>query len=153
MGSILLRVMIGVAGLFAALAVRADSEEYPTPWNLPVGVTEISKSVYDLHMLIFWICCAIGVVVFGVLFYSVYAHRKSKHPTPATFHESTTVEIIWTIIPFLILVSMAVPAAKVLVKMEETGDADMTVKIWTALPDTVSAWPVRDRRSRSWQYR
>ncbi|MEM7207615.1 MAG: cytochrome c oxidase subunit II [Pseudomonadota bacterium] len=116
-------------GLMAALSVSAKTEEYPFPINLPVGVTEISRDVYGLHMLIFWICCVIAVGVFGVLFWSVIFHRKSKNPVPANFHESTTVEIIWTIIPFLILVAMAVPAAKVLVTMEQTGDADMTIKV------------------------
>ena len=117
-------------GLFAVLgAPLAWSSEYPVPINLPEGVTPISKSVYDLHMLIFWICCIIALLVFGVLAYSVFAHRKSRGAVAAQFHESTTVEIIWTIVPFVILVAMAIPAAKVLVEMEQTGDADMSVKI------------------------
>ena len=129
MGSLFLRAVTAIATLAVAIPASAASEEYPVPLNLPVGVTEISRSVYDLHMLIFWICCVIGVVVFSVLFYSVYAHRKSRGAVAATFHESTAVEIVWTIIPFLILVGMAVPAAKVLVNMENSADADMTVKI------------------------
>ena len=129
MGSCFFRMLTGVVGALSVFPALASSEEYPTPWNLTEGVTEISQRVFDLHMLIFWICCAIGLLVFGVLFWSVFAHRKSRHPTPATFHESTTVEIIWTIIPFIILVAMAVPAAKVLIAMEQTGDADMTVKV------------------------
>ena len=129
MGSIFSRVIAGLLGIAASIPAMAQSEEYPIPLNLPVGVTPISKSVYDLHMLIFWICCAIAFIVFGVLFYSIYAHRKSRGAVAATFHESTTVEIIWTVIPFIILVAMAVPAAKVLIAMEQTGDADITIKI------------------------
>ena len=129
MGSIFLRAIAGLVGVLVAIPAMAQSEEYPIPLNLPVGVTEISKSVYDLHMLIFWICCVIAVGVFAVLFYSVYAHRKSRGVAPATFHESTTIEIIWTVIPFVILVAMAVPAAKVLIAMEQTGDAEMTIKV------------------------
>ncbi len=97
--------------------------------NMPVGVTEISREVFGLHMLIFWVCVAIGVVVFGVMFYSVFAHRKSRHPKPADFHESTLVEIIWTTLPFVILIAMAIPAAGTLIKMEDTRGTEMTVKI------------------------
>ena len=97
-------------------------------WNMPVGVTEISREVHELHMLIFWVCVAIAVVVFGAMFYSVFAHRRSKHPKPADFHESTTVEIIWTFIPFVILIAMAIPAAGTLIKMEDTSGSDMTIK-------------------------
>ncbi len=97
--------------------------------NMTPGVTDISRKVYDLHMLIFYICCAIAVVVFGAMFYSILRHRKSQGHQPATFHESTAVEVVWTIVPFLILVGMAVPAAKTLIAMENTADADLTVKI------------------------
>ncbi|HQI21377.1 MAG TPA: cytochrome c oxidase subunit II transmembrane domain-containing protein, partial [Leptospiraceae bacterium] len=65
--------------------------------NMPRGVTPISHEVYDLHMLIFWICVAIGVVVFGVMFWSIYHHRKSRGAVPAQFHESTLVEVVWTV--------------------------------------------------------
>lgn len=109
-----------------AMAVQAYD---PGTWNMPLGVTETSHTVYHLHMLIFWVCVVIAVLVFGAMFYSVFAHRKSKHPKPANFHESTTVEIAWTIVPFLILVVMAIPAAATLIKMDDTADAEMTVKI------------------------
>lgn len=99
------------------------------PYNMPVGVTDISRGVFDLHMLIYWVCVAIGVVVFGVMLYSIIMHRKSRGYKAAQFHESTVVEIIWTIIPFAILVTMAIPATQMLVKMEHTIDADMTVKV------------------------
>lgn len=101
----------------------------PGHWNMPVGVTEISRTVFDLHMLIFWVCVGIAVVVFGVMFYSVFAHRRSRHPKPADFHESTSVEIIWTIIPFAILVLMAIPAAGTLIKMEDVRNSELSVKI------------------------
>ena len=96
-------------------------------WNIPMGVTEISREVHGLHMLIFWVCVAIAVVVFGAMFYSVFAHRRSVHPKPADFHESTTVEIIWTAIPFVILISMAIPAAGTLIKMENTRNSELTI--------------------------
>lgn len=97
--------------------------------NMTKGVTPISHQVYDLHMLIFWICVAIGAVVFGVMFISMLKHRKSQGAVAAQFHESTTVEIIWTVIPFVILIAMAIPATKTLIAMEDTRDADLTIKI------------------------
>lgn len=99
------------------------------PINMPVGVTDISKDVYDLHMIAFWLCVVIGVVVFGAMIYSIFMHRKSRGVQPATFHESTTVEAVWTIIPFIILVALAIPATKTLIEMEDTSDYDLTVKI------------------------
>ncbi len=110
-----------------------------TELNMTQGVTEISGKVYDLHMLIFYICCAIAAIVFGVMFYSIIHHRKSKGAVAADFHESTKVEIIWTIIPILILISMAIPATRTLLAMEDTTQSDMTVKI------TGSQW--------KWHYR
>ncbi|WP_432215275.1 cytochrome c oxidase subunit II [Vibrio sinaloensis] len=98
-------------------------------FNMTHGVTDISGQVYDLHMLIFYICVAIAVVVFGIMFYSMYHHRKSKGAVAANFHESTKVEVIWTVIPIIILVLMAIPATKTLVAMEDTSQSDLTVKI------------------------
>ena len=97
--------------------------------NLTKGVTDVSHQVYDLHMIIFYICCVIGLVVFGLMFWSIYHHRKSKGAKPANFHESTKVEILWTAIPFIILIAMAVPATKTLIAMEDTSDADLTVQV------------------------
>lgn len=97
--------------------------------NLTKGVTDISNQVYDLHMIIFYICCVIGVIVFGLMFWSIFHHRKSKGVKPANFHESTKVEILWTAIPFVILIAMAVPATKTLIAMEDTSDADVTVQV------------------------
>ena len=97
--------------------------------NMTRGVTDISNEVFELHMLIFWICVVIGVVVFGVMFYSMYAHTKKKNPVAASFHENHKLEIAWTIVPFLILIAMAVPASKTLVKIydDEAGDVNIQV--------------------------
>jgi cytochrome c oxidase subunit 2 len=97
--------------------------------NMTPGVTDISHKVYDLHMLIFKICVVICVGVFAVLIYSIFKHRKSKGAKAASFHESTTVEIIWTTIPFLILVGMAIPATRTLLALEDTRDSDMSIKV------------------------
>jgi len=102
---------------------------YADTLNLRKGVTDISNKVFDLHMLIFWICVVACVAVFVVLIYSIFTHRKSKGAVPATFHESTTVEIIWTTIPFLVLVAMAVPATTTLLALEDTRDADMSIQV------------------------
>ncbi|TCO82246.1 cytochrome c oxidase subunit 2 [Plasticicumulans lactativorans] len=97
--------------------------------NMTPGATAVSRDVYHLHMTIFWICVAIGVVVFGVMFWSIYHHRKSRGAVPAQFHESTAIEIAWTVVPVMILVGMAIPATRTLVAMEDTSNPDLTVKI------------------------
>ncbi|MDE2196647.1 MAG: cytochrome c oxidase subunit II [Gammaproteobacteria bacterium] len=97
--------------------------------NMPVGVTPISQDVYGLHMYAFWVCVGIGTVVFGLILISIIWHRKSTGHQAAQFHESTVLEVVWTIIPFIILIALAIPAAKVLVKMTNTSDPDMTIKI------------------------
>jgi len=97
--------------------------------NMPQGVTPISHDIYHLHMMILWICVAIGVVVFGAMIYSIINHRKSKGAVAAQFHESTAIEIVWTIVPFVILIAMAIPATRTLVAMEDVSNADMTIKI------------------------
>ncbi|MFA5632573.1 MAG: cytochrome c oxidase subunit II [Porticoccaceae bacterium] len=97
--------------------------------NMTPGVTEVSRTIYDLHMAIFWICVVIGVVVFGIMFYSMIAHRKSSGREAANFHESTAVEIAWTVIPALILIVMAVPATKALIHLYDTSEAEMDIKV------------------------
>ncbi len=117
----------GLCAAPALLAAPAMAE-----WNLlnlPKGVTDTSHAVFDLHMIILWVCVVIGIVVFGAMIIAMLKHRKSKGAVAAQFHESTTMEIVWTIIPILILVSMAIPATKTLLAMEDVGDADMTIKI------------------------
>lgn len=110
--------------LLAASANAADM-----PLNMTKGVTEISQRVYHLHMTIFWICCVIGAVVFGIMFWSIVRHRKARGVQPAQFHESTKVEILWTAIPVLILILMAIPATKTLIAMEDTTEADVTIVV------------------------
>jgi len=110
-------------GLFAATTAFADE------LNMPVGVTDISRQVYELHMQIFWVCVFIGIGVFGVMFWSIIHHRRSAGYEAAQFHESTKLELGWTIIPTLILIMMAVPATRVLIAMYDTGGEDMTVEV------------------------
>ncbi len=112
-----------VALLFAATPALADWSAL----NMTRGVTTNSGDVYDLHMTIFWISTIIGVVVFGAMFYAILRHRKSRGVTPSQFHHSTVVEIVWTVIPLLILMGMAIPATRVLIDMSRTEDADMTI--------------------------
>ncbi len=107
--------------------------------NMTEGVTGISNTVYNLHMTILFICIAIAIIVFGIMFWSLYRHRKSKGAVAAKFHESTTVEIIWTAIPIVILIAMAVPSTQALILMEDTTEADITIQI------TGSQW--------KWHYR
>jgi len=97
--------------------------------NMPRGVTQMSRDTYGLHMTIFWWMVVIGVVVFGVLLWSIINHRKSKGVKPATFHESTKVEIVWTLIPFLILIAMAIPATRVLTSAYDTSESELDVQI------------------------
>ena len=113
----------GLLGLVGSAAAWADE------LNMPRGVTEISNKVYDLHMLIFGICVVIGVGVFGAILVSVLQHRKSNGAVAAQFHESTKLELAWTIIPTFILVGMAVPATQLLIDMYDTGGEDMTVEV------------------------
>ena len=98
-------------------------------YNMTEGVTEISQSAYDIHMLVIYVCTVIGILTFGAMFYSMWAHRRSAHPTPATFSHSTLVEIIWTTIPIIILIALAIPASITLIDMEDTSDADMTILV------------------------
>jgi len=123
--SVLLRTIKALGLMFVSTELFAAAQMDLTP-----GVTEISQDVYDLHTLILWICVVIGAGVFGVIFYSMFAHRKSKGAVAANFHDNMTVEVLWTVIPFLILIGMAIPAAQTLIKMESPAtDADVTIKI------------------------
>lgn len=106
--------------------------------NLPVGVTPVSHQIYDLHMLIFYVCMAIGVGVFAVLFYAIYAFRKSKGAVAASYHDSFWVEVLWTVIPLVLVVILVVPAIRLLSQMDDATKPVMNVKI------TGSQW--------KWQY-
>lgn len=123
------RLSRGVACGLLLLMMAGPAMADLTLINMTQGVTEMSRQVYGLHMTIFWITVAIGVVVFGAMFYSIFRHRKSRGVKPAKFHHSTAVEIVWTIIPLFILVGMAIPATRVLIDLNDTSDAEMTVKV------------------------
>ncbi len=120
----------GLAGTCAAWAV-GDSPGGPAvnEINLQPPVTALAEELYHLHMWMLVLCTVIFLGVFGVMFYSIFAHRKSKGHKAANFHESTTVEIIWTIVPFIIVVLMALPATRTVVAMKDTSNADVTVKV------------------------
>ncbi|MBS4155048.1 cytochrome c oxidase subunit II [Cobetia sp. MC34] len=98
-------------------------------YNMPVGVTAVSREIHSLHMIIFWICVVIGIVVFGVMGYAMIKHRKSRGAVSASFHENTRIEILWTAIPLLILVVMAVPATATLKDMYDASESALDVKI------------------------
>ena len=126
--------MLPKAKLWLALTVAAVSmfsTNLQAAWdlNMPQGVTQISRETYDLHMQILWWCVAIGVIVFGVMLWSIINHRKSKGAVSATFHESTKVEIVWTIIPFIILILMAIPATRVLTQAYDTSESDLDIQV------------------------
>ncbi len=125
--TILNRLHSAALALFASAFAPAALADWAL--NMPVGVTEVSREVYGLHMLILGICVAIAIVVFGVMIVSIFLHRKSRGVEPAQFYHSTKAEIIWTVIPIFILIAMAVPAAEGLIRIEDTRNADMTVKI------------------------
>ena len=118
------RFAVAAAGVGNLVPALAAANEY----NLPPPQTIIAREIYDLHTLIFLICCVIFVVVFGAMTYSIIMHRKSVGHKAEQFHENTTVEIIWTIIPFIILIGMAIPAAKTIVQMKDTSNPDITIK-------------------------
>ena len=113
---------------FGGAAFAENVSGQPLQYNLAEPVTEIARQIYDLHTLMLVICLVIFVAVFGVMFYSIYAHRKSKGAKSASFHESVKVEIAWTIVPFLIVIGMALPATKTVVAMKDTSNADLTIK-------------------------
>ena len=123
-GLAVLAVVIAATYLMLAAPALTGNEI-----NMPRGVTPQSIDHYDLHMIVLWICVVIGVLVFSAMFTSIILHRKSRGHKAAQFSHSTKAEIIWTIIPVLILVGMALPATTALVRMEDSSGATMTVKI------------------------
>ncbi|NYZ61469.1 cytochrome c oxidase subunit II [Luteimonas sp. SJ-16] len=120
----------GLAALALSASVAAQSAD-PRPWQLNMGrgVTATSQHAYEAHMLALWICVAIGALVFGAMAVAMFRFRKSRGVTAATFTHNTTAEIIWTVVPILILVAMAVPATRKLIQMYDTRDSQMTVKV------------------------
>ena len=130
MKRILSKASFLLSGLIAAPAFAETSDKIETyTLNMRTGVTDISAEVYDMHMLMFTICVVIGIGVFGVMFVSMFFHRKSRGAKPANFHESVKVEIAWTVIPFIILIAMAFPATKLLINMEDASEPDVTVLV------------------------
>jgi len=116
--------------LFSSVLAMTSSHAWADKvLNLREGVTEVSRNAYSLHMIVLWICVAIGVVVFGAMIISMFAHRKSKGAVAASFHESHKVEVLWTVIPFIILIALAIPATKNLLLLEDASNPDMTVKV------------------------
>jgi cytochrome c oxidase subunit II len=119
------------AFLPAALAAAGNAlANTSNGYNLPEGVTDLSRAIYGLHMEVFWICVGIAIVVFGAMIYSLVKFRHSQGAIPdTTMVHSTKVEIIWTIVPVLILVVMAVPAAEVILKMEDTTKSELSIRV------------------------
>ncbi len=116
------KTLISLAAMLAASTASAEWQ-----LNMPRGVTELSNETYNLHMMVFWVCVAIGALVFGVMIISLFKHRKSAGAEPARFTHSMTAEVLWTAIPVVILVLMAIPAAETMVRLEDSRDPDMTI--------------------------
>lgn len=118
------KLYLSVAGLMFAGNACAD-------WalNMPKGVTELSVETYGLHMMVFWWCVAIGIGVFGVMIYSMVKHRRSQGAEAAQFTHNNTIELVWTVIPLIILLVMVVPSAETMVKIEDSRNTDLTVVV------------------------
>ena len=119
LGAILALVFVG----------NANAESASSQLNMPQGVTEVSQVAYDIHMIMMWICTVIGIAVFGFMFYVMYAHRKSRGAVAENFHENLLVELLWTIVPAIILIVMAIPATTALLKVYDTENADIDIKV------------------------
>ncbi len=118
------KILTGLLGLVMAGTASAD-------WgvNMPEGVTDLSRATYDIHMLTFWVCVAIGVAVFGVMIYSLFAHRKSKGVEAAQFSHSTAAEVVWTIVPIVILLALAIPSAELMLELEDDRDTEISIVV------------------------
>ncbi len=121
------RVVAPVSAMLTMFFSASAAAEYEL--NMTQGVTPISRELYDLHMTVFWICVVIGILVFGAMAWSILNHRKSKGAVAADFHESTTVEILWTLIPLAVLIAVAVPATGTLLDLEDTSKADVNIQV------------------------
>lgn len=120
--------------LILSILVGAPQVAFANAVDMRPGVTELSARIQQIHHMSFWVCVAVGFIVFGAMFYSMFAHHRTRHPEPAKFSHSTLVEFIWTLIPILILVGMAIPATSTLAVIENNEDSDLTVVI------TASQW-------------
>ena len=118
---------LGCGPLLGLLPVSTAQADWAM--NMPVGVTDISVEIYDLHMTVMGVCAVIGLITFGLMIYALVNHRKSKGVEPAQFSHDTRAEVIWMIVPTLIVIGLSLPAAKTLVKIEDNRDTEMTIKI------------------------
>lgn len=118
------KTLTGLLGIAWAAAANADWE-----LNMPRGVTALSDETYGLHMMAFWVCTGIGLLVFGAMIVSLIVHRKSKGVVAAKFQHNTSVEVLWTTIPVLILLAMAIPAARTMIALEDSRNPDLTVVV------------------------
>ncbi len=122
------RCFMALAGIFSMLFATSSQAAYQL--NMTESVTQLGRDLYGLHMLVFWICVVIGIVVFGAMAWSIYYHRKSKGAQAANFHESTTVEVAWTVVPLIILIAIAIPATGTLLELEDAKtDAEITLQV------------------------
>ncbi len=121
------RTLLSFGATFLSLFAMSAHADYAL--NLKTPATEIASQIYDLHMLILWVCVGIFVVVFGLMFYSIIKHRKSVGHKAAQFHENHVLEVVWTIIPVIILAAMAFPATKTILAMKDTAAEDMSIKV------------------------
>jgi cytochrome c oxidase subunit 2 len=126
--SLMLGALLVAASLPSWAVVDSQGGPAVLQLNLQPPVTQIAQEIYSIHNMMLFICLAIFIAVFGVMFYSIFKHRKSLGHKPATFHESTAVEIAWTVVPFVIVIGMALPATKTVVAMKDTSNADLTIK-------------------------
>jgi cytochrome c oxidase subunit 2 len=121
------RVLAPVLALLASSIAGPAWSDFEL--NMPVGVTTTSRDVYELHMLILWICTIVGLATYGAMIVAIVKFRKSKNPVPAKFTHNGMVEVVWTVIPAAILIAMAVPAAESLIRMEDTRASELTIKV------------------------
>ena len=147
------RVFVPVLALLALSIAGPAWSDFEL--NMPVGVTTTSRDVYELHMLILWICTIIGLGVYGAMIVAIVKFRKSKGAVPAKFTHNSTAEVVWTVIPAAILIAMAVPAAESLIRMEDTRGSELTIKVtgyqwrwhYDYIDDGVSFFSTLDRES------
>ncbi|MFQ5609893.1 MAG: cytochrome c oxidase subunit II [Woeseiaceae bacterium] len=126
-GAKLIGSVRGLTGTFVLLSLPVAASA--SMFDMRPGATDMSRRLLELHHMSLMVCVVVGVIVFGAMFYSIIAHRRSRRPVPAKFHESTAIEVVWTVIPVLILVGMAVPATTTMIEVEDNSDADMSVLI------------------------
>ncbi len=120
-------ILLGLIAAICCVPVAFATDGWQM--NMYRGVTPISHDIYDLHVIAMYVCAGIGVVVFSVMIYALIYHRKSRGHQAAEFHENLKLEIFWTVIPFIILIALAVPATKVLIRMDNVDNADLTIKV------------------------